>query len=887
MKQSAADRSARAEELLRTHFSYPAFRPGQAEIIHSLVNGRDTLAVMPTGGGKSVCYQIPALLHEGIALVISPLIALMKDQVDALKRARIPATEINSSLPVRELQQRMTNAKFGAYKLLYVAPERLESPQFLEQLRELHISFLAVDEAHCISEWGHDFRPSYRNIPEALTSLTRVPVIALTATATPEVREDIVRTLGMRDVATFVKGFDRPNLSYDTELCENKIARVGDLVSRTPSGSVIIYAGSRRKVEETSEALQRMGHAAGAYHAGMPDAQRQENQERFLAGDLRVLTATSAFGMGVDKPDVRRVIHTELTLTLEAYYQEAGRAGRDGKESVCTALYHPRDRDLQEFFLRNMYPEAEEIRAVAGFLYDTAGVAAGEKAMAPVYVDEVTMGNRLRLSAALVGGVLNLLERSQIVRRGPRNAQARLHLTADPERIREYFRQTTDERRAVLEMLLRGVGPEALRSSVYLDLQSLTRKHDLPYDQCIEALRAFEFARILRFEPAAGSGGIVLLEPRAVRDRMDYDRDGLERRRRRAMEKLDDVVHYMETTDCKRNVLLRYFDDVVDDVCGRCSSCVAGPVPEARSTAEQEETELVILQTVAELGERFGRTTIAAVCVGDETSTVRRFVLSRSRFYARLQGRSVASVVEAVDGLIRARLLTNGTGERPTVALTKRGRERLGSLMPERLPMNVQSEEQSEPSDLQTLLERLQRVRADLASRSGVPARTILSDEQLRAFASNKPSSVEECALIRGIGRMFLERYAREFLAVIRERDEEHAESDAETSLSQEQRRVLTFVRQGASVDEIARRSGMTVGTVAATVQDMIMSGVSMPHEGMVSPTILARVRHELQRNPRAFLKELRAAIGAEATPAELRIAGAFVRREHQRALRY
>ncbi|MFM2134180.1 MAG: hypothetical protein RL156_1461 [Bacteroidota bacterium] len=893
MKQSSSQLITRAEGVLREHFGYSSFRLGQAEIIESITTGHDTLAVMPTGGGKSLCYQIPALLSQGTALVISPLIALMKDQVDALKRARVPATEINSSLHIRELQQRMTNAKFGAYKLLYVAPERLESAQFLEQLREVNISFLAVDEAHCISEWGHDFRPSYRNIPEALATLARVPIIALTATATAEVRTDIVRSLSMNDAATFVKGFDRPNLRYHTEYCENKIARVAELVQQTPSGSVIIYAGSRRKVEETSEVLQRMGHAAGAYHAGMPDAQRKETQEKFLCGDVRVLAATSAFGMGVDKPDVRHVVHTELTLTLEAYYQEAGRAGRDGLESVCTALYHPRDRELQEYFLRNMYPAPEFVKSVYTYLYDMAGVAVGSKAMAPVYADDTGIGNRLNMPAPVVSGVLNVLERAQVIRRGPRNAQARLHLTADPERIREYFRHTTNERRAVLEMLLRGVGPEALRASVSVDVQHLSRKHDIPFDACVEALRAFEFARILRYEPASGSGGIVLMEMRASANRIPYDAKSLETRHTRALEKLDEVVRYMETDECKRTVLLRYFDDVVTEPCGRCSSCIADKsgstfaAAQPVSTEEQQHAEEKILQAVAELGERFGRTTVAAVLVGESTSTVERFDLSRSTFFACLREQSVSSVVESIDRLIRSGVLSNGKGDRPVVSITAKGRLLLGEDVPAPLAMPVAmtgraAAEQSSTAQ-NTLLGNLQRVRTELASRYSIPARSVATDEQLKALAENKPATPEECALIRGIGRVFLERYAREFLAVIGDQHQSDATHSAEDNLTARQRELLQLVREGYDVSRIAANSRTAVGSLAAELQDMIMAGVDVPPHQLVPARVVASVRKELQKNPRAMLKDLRAAIGPESSPAELRIAAAYVRRERQR----
>ena len=344
-------------EALKRYFGYDSFRPGQEEIVSALLAGRDALAIMPTGAGKSLCYQVPALLLPGLTLVISPLISLMKDQVAALTEAGVPAAFLNSSLSLEQLRETYAKTAREQYKLLYVAPERLENESFLSLISHIPVSLLAVDEAHCISQWGHDFRPDYLKLGKAIEMMGRPQVAALTATATPRVREDILKHLGLDDPVTIVCGFARENLHFRITACDthkDKYRRLYELVKRHNTG--IIYCSTRKKVEQVYEALSDLGLNVTAYHAGMTDEQREEAQNAFMNRHADIVIATNAFGMGIDRADVRFVAHFEIPGSVEAYYQEAGRAGRDGDEAYCELLFNHADLRTQEFFIEGVNP---------------------------------------------------------------------------------------------------------------------------------------------------------------------------------------------------------------------------------------------------------------------------------------------------------------------------------------------------------------------------------------------------------------------------------------------------------------------------------------------------------------------------------------------------
>ncbi|OZC04604.1 hypothetical protein BSZ36_05530 [Rubricoccus marinus] len=593
------DAPAASLDVLRQRWGYSAFRPGQAEAIGAVCEGRDVLAVLPTGGGKSLVYQVPALVRPGVALVVSPLIALMRDQVDALHARGVRAAMAHGGLSRRDQEQLWTDAEFGRYQLIYLTPERLQTDLFQSRAPRLPVSLLAIDEAHCISEWGHDFRPAYRRIASARGLLTtasgeRSPVVAVTATATPEVRRDIVAQLELQDPELVVRGFDRPNLVWSVLHAENKAQTVLDVFEGVP-GPGLIYAGTRKATEQWARRLAAAGMSAEAYHAGLAPEARTNVQRRWIAGETRVIAATSAFGMGIDKADVRAVVHTALPPTVEAYYQEAGRAGRDGERAYCALVIGPRDEALPRAMAANSHPSPAQVQAVYEAAGSLAGLAIGSEPDGPTRVDPSRLATLASVPEPLARAALQHLAEQgawSIRDARPDRVRVRVHQTAPA--LLAYAEMQKPPLARFITALLRTLPPEAFGDGADVRLEKLTRATELSEPRVLAGLDFLQQREIVSTTRGAGVD-LVWAASRATS--APIDAAALARGQRRASRGLDHVVRYAQSVGCRRQHLLAYFGESAPSRCGRCDVCLGRHRP-AAVTPEDESDLITILGAV-------------------------------------------------------------------------------------------------------------------------------------------------------------------------------------------------------------------------------------------------------------------------------------------------
>jgi ATP-dependent DNA helicase RecQ len=561
-------------QILMQYWGFSSFRPMQEEIIRSVIDGRDTLALLPTGGGKSICYQVPAMTNEGVCIVVSPLIALMKDQVDNLKKRKIKAFAIYSGMHNSEIELSLNNVMYGEGKFLYISPERLATPVFREALQHIKVNLLAVDEAHCISQWGYDFRPPYLRIAEIKTIIPDVPILAVTATATPEVVDDIQEKLNFREKNIIRQSFERENLAYVVINQEDKSERVIRMFKKV-GGSAIVYAGTRRRTYDFARLLAKNGISAEYYHAGLDNKEREHRQLRWMSGQTRVIVATNAFGMGIDKPDVRLVVHVDLPASIEAYFQEAGRAGRDLKKAYAAIIYNQSDLLDAEKHFQNSFPDISVIRNVYQALGNYLKLAVGSGHNLSFDFDIAEFSREYNFEPAVAYSALKFLEKEGYLMLSEGiHFPARVHFILQGEDLYR-FRIEHPKLDGFVQFLLR-IYTGLFSQFVKISLKELSVKSGVETGKISAMLEKLNSYGVINYIPAKSKPQIIYTIERLDSKNLYISKENYALRKVAARKRLDAMKTYLtRTNNCRSLFLLSYFGELGKRRCGQCDVCLA------------------------------------------------------------------------------------------------------------------------------------------------------------------------------------------------------------------------------------------------------------------------------------------------------------------------
>jgi ATP-dependent DNA helicase RecQ len=561
-------------EILKEYWGYENFRPMQQDIIESAVGGHDTLALLPTGGGKSICFQVPALAMEGICIVITPLIALMKDQVEQLKRRGINAVAIYSGLTRREIDIALDNCVFGHNKFLYLSPERLLTDIFIERVKRMNVNLVAIDEAHCISQWGYDFRPTYMQISELRLLLPKVPFIALTASATEKVKKDITEKLTLRNARIFQKSYERKNLSYSVLFAEDKEKKMLEILGNV-KGSSIVYTRSRKRTVDIAAILKKRGINADFYHAGLSNEEREIKQSKWISGDLRVIVATNAFGMGIDKPDVRSVIHYELPENPESYYQEAGRGGRDEKKAYAVLLYQENDIRILQDKIASAYPSIDFIRRVYQSLANFFKIAAGSNSLQSFDFDSAEFERAYDLPRTETYYAIKRLESEGFLQLNEAYySPSAIMMNLSGEELYK-FQIAQASLDPFIKTILRMYGGGLYNNFISITENDISRQMQISTAEVIKTLQHLEKLNVLIYAQRKTKPQVTFLTHRYDAAKLPLDIKKIEARKNNDIEKSEAVIAYVKQKErCRSMVLLEYFGETVSHDCGICDVCV-------------------------------------------------------------------------------------------------------------------------------------------------------------------------------------------------------------------------------------------------------------------------------------------------------------------------
>jgi ATP-dependent DNA helicase RecQ len=562
-----------AIDVLIKYWGHTQFRLKQQEIIKQVIDKKDTLALLPTGGGKSICYQVPALMQEGICLVISPLIALMDDQVRFLKSKGIKSIAITSGMHYNEIDTALTNCIYGGVKFLYLSPERLQNELVQTRIKEMNINLITVDEAHCISEWGHNFRPAYRHISEIREIIPDTPVLALSATATTSVIDDIQNNLDFKEHNLIQSSFVRENLSYVVDNVEDKKSRLLKLVDKIKS-SVIIYVGSRKAAKEITNFLLNNNYSANYYHGGLAAKVRTERQESWTQNQTRIMVATNAFGMGIDKPDVKLVVHLELPSTIEAYFQEAGRAGRDGKQAYAFLLANKGDVKKQQDLLTLRYPSISEIKTVYQNLANYFQLAENELPEQAISFNMIDFTERYNMSSLKVYNMLKYLEKEEYIRLSEAiHSPSKLTIKVSNAELYK-FQIANKYYDNFLKLLLRSY-TNLFYNYVIINEQEIANRFNVTTEEVVRLLNKLVQLEIVKYAPKNNNSQITYLKVRKDTEKLYLAEKKWEERKKYEQEKLDKITNYIiDKGSCRSKLLLHYFGEQESEKCGKCDFCI-------------------------------------------------------------------------------------------------------------------------------------------------------------------------------------------------------------------------------------------------------------------------------------------------------------------------